>query len=123
MRAGHDPGLLYNPLDDRFQELAGPGVAMGIDDKFSFSVNGKADLSSGQVLCIGTDGIWETLNSRGEMFGRRRMREIIRNKSQLPAAEIMTAIIDSVKSFRSGSRQEDDITLVIVKLTPLVGDS
>ncbi len=121
IRAGHDPALLYDPLDDRFEELTGPGAALGFDGRLNFSVNGKEDLSPGQILCIGTDGIWETHNLQGEMFGRRRLRKIIRQKNHLPAAKILTAIIDSVREFRSGSRQEDDITLVIIKLTQMGG--
>jgi serine phosphatase RsbU (regulator of sigma subunit) len=31
----------------------------------------------------------------------------------------MTAVIDSVSEFRAGSRQEDDITLLLVKLIPM----
>jgi sigma-B regulation protein RsbU (phosphoserine phosphatase) len=117
IRAGHDPALLYNPVDDKFEEMAGQGAALGIDKKTDFSVNSRNDLSPGEILCIGTDGIWETHNTQGEMFGRQRLRDIIRQKSHLPAEKILADVIDCVKEFRAGSRQEDDITLVIVKLT------
>jgi sigma-B regulation protein RsbU (phosphoserine phosphatase) len=117
IRAGHGPALLYDPIDDRFEELTGPGAALGFDVELHFSVNSKEDLSHGQILCIGTDGIWETRNPQGEEFGWQRIRKIIRQKSHLPAAIILTAIIDAVGEFRSGSRQEDDLTLVIIKLT------
>ncbi|CAB1077736.1 Serine phosphatase RsbU, regulator of sigma subunit [Olavius algarvensis Delta 1 endosymbiont] len=123
IRAGHDPALLYDPASGSFEELTGQGAALGVDGKFKFSVYGKEDLETGQILCIGTDGIWETHNPQGEMFGRRRMRDIIRQRSHLPAKEIMTAIIEAVKEFRLGSRQDDDITLVIIKLTPLARDA
>ena len=117
IRAGHDPALLYNPVGDSFEELAGRGAALGIGNQTDFSVNSLDELSPGQILCIGTDGIWETYNTQGEMFGRQRMREIIRQNSHLPAETIVTEVIDCVMEFRSGSRQEDDITLVVVKLT------
>jgi len=119
VRAGHDPALLYDPVNDRFEKLDGEGSALGIDDTFSFSVNSKKDLSSGQILCIGTDGIWETRNPQGEMFGRQRLKDIIRQDSHLPAENILNYIIDSVRDFRAGARQEDDITLVIVKIGPV----
>lgn len=117
IRAGHDPALLYNPDDDKFEELAGRGAALGIDNQTEFRVNSLHNLSAAQILCIGTDGIWETHNKQGEMFGRQRLRDIIRQKSHLPAEKIVADVIDGVREFRSGSRQEDDITLVIVKLT------
>jgi sigma-B regulation protein RsbU (phosphoserine phosphatase) len=117
IRAGHDPALLYNPVDDTFEELAGRGTALGIDNQTEFRVNSLHNLSPRQILCIGTDGIWEAHNKQGEMFGRQRLRDIIRHKSHLPAEKIVTDVIDCVREFRAESRQEDDITLVIVKLT------
>jgi len=117
IRAGHEPALLYNPVDDKFEELAGQGTAIGIDNQLNYSVNSIDDLSPGQILCIATDGIWETHNSQGEMFGRKRLKDIIRQKSHLTAEKILDDVIDSVKKFRAGLRQEDDITLIIVKLT------
>ena len=117
IRAGHDPALLYYPHGDHFEELSGQGTALGIDGQFEFGVNNKAELAEGQILCIGTDGIWETRNPQGEMFGRQRMRDIIREKSHLPAEKILSEIIESVREFRAESRQEDDITLVIIKFT------
>jgi sigma-B regulation protein RsbU (phosphoserine phosphatase) len=117
IRAGHDPALLYNPVGDRFEELAGRGAALGIDKQTDFSVNSLDALSPGQILCIGTDGIWETHNTQGEMFGRQRLRDIIRQNSHLPADKIVTEVIDCVREFRLGSRQEDDITLVVVKIS------
>ena len=118
IRAGHEPALLYNPVDDKFQELAGRGPALGIDNQTDFNVNRVDNLFQGQILCIGTDGIWETHNKQGEMFGRQRLRDIIRQKRHLPAEKIVNEVIDCVREFRTGCRQEDDITLVIVKLTP-----
>ncbi len=117
IRAGHDPALLYNPVDDQFEELAGQGAALGIDKKTEYSVNSIVGLLPRQILCIGTDGIWETHNMQGEMFGRQRLREIIRQKSHLPAEKILADVIDCIGQFRAGCRQEDDITLVIVKIT------
>ena len=102
---------------DTFEELAGWGPALGIENQTDFSVNSLDDLSPGQILCIGTDGIWETHNTQGEMFGRQRLRDIIRQKNHLPAEKIVAEVIDCLKEFRAGSRQEDDITLVIVRFT------
>ena len=118
IRAGHDPALLYDPIEDGFEALTGPGTALGLEGKYQFSVNSKENLSHGQILCIATDGIWETRNPQGELFGWQRIKNIIRQKSHLPADKIMTTIMAAVGEFRSGSRQEDDLTLVIIKLTP-----
>lgn len=35
-------------------------------------------IEPGQVTAIGNDGIWETRNSAGEMFGKERLLRLIR---------------------------------------------
>jgi len=42
---------------------------------------------------------------------------MIRNNSSLSANEILNAMIESLKSFQKGAKIEDDITLVIIKIT------
>ena len=49
------------------------------------------------------------------MFGRNRVKEIIRRYADLGAEGIRLAIIDAVTAFRGEAQQEDDITLVVLK--------
>ncbi len=39
VRAGHDPALLYDPALDRFEELKGKGIALGVQDDFFYVEN------------------------------------------------------------------------------------
>ena len=41
VRAGHDPGIFYDPASDHFEELAGPGLALGIDVEWYYVSNRK----------------------------------------------------------------------------------
>jgi len=77
VRAGHDPAIIYDPRLDQFEELKGTGLALGVDESYIFEENSKTDLTPEQIIAIGTDGIWETFNKQGEMFGKMRFREII----------------------------------------------
>ena len=70
----------------------------------------------GQLLILTTDGICETRNAKGEMFGRKRLKKLIRRYANLEADGIELAIIDAVRNYRGEAEQEDDITLVILKL-------
>jgi len=36
VRAGHEPAVLYDPSTDRFEELAGKGIALGIEDNWQY---------------------------------------------------------------------------------------
>ena len=120
VRAGHDPAILYDPARDRFEELKGQGVALGIDEASEYRENGRSGLSNGQIIAIGTDGIWEAVNREGQMFGKDRFRSIIKENAMAGANDILNAVYHDLSHFTHGQRSEDDITLVIVKIDGLV---
>jgi serine phosphatase RsbU (regulator of sigma subunit) len=117
VRAGHDPAIFYDPDADVFEELDGSGMALGIDEDWQYEAYRKSDLKSGQIIFLSTDGIWEAFNPSREMFGKERIHDIIRNNSSLTASEIIDIMIGSLKKFQKGAPREDDITLVVVKIT------
>ena len=98
------------------EELKGKGIPLGIDENYQFQVNKKTDLAKGQIIVLGTDGIWEARNRNGEFFGKHRFYNLIRKNSILNATSILNVIIDNVKEFKNGFKIEDDITLVVIKV-------
>ena len=116
VRAGHDPAILFDPQTDTFEELKGPGVALGLDQEWLYNENVRENLKDNQILLLCTDGVWEAHNSAGEMFGKDALLEVIRRNSYFSAADIVEAVIAAVKQFHAGVKPEDDITLVVVKL-------
>ena len=117
VRAGHDPAIFYEPNTDAFEELGGTGMALGVDKNWNVKAYTKTALKNGQIIFLSTDGIWEARNLQGEMFGKEPIYDIIRNNSSLRANEILNAMTESLKSFQKGAKIEDDITLVIIKIT------
>jgi hypothetical protein len=117
VRAGHDAALLYDPASDEFEDLYGSGLALGWDENYQYEENEHPDLTEGQVIFIGTDGIWETFNSTREPFGKEPAKDIIRRNAAASADEIMNEILTALARFRQGLEPEDDVTLVVVKIT------
>ena len=70
----------------------------------------------GSVIIVDTDGIRETHNEENEMFGLDRLREVIRKHGAELAEKIQERVIDALRTFQGDAPQEDDITLVVVKL-------
>jgi sigma-B regulation protein RsbU (phosphoserine phosphatase) len=116
VRAGHDPALLYDPVADSFAELGGQGMAIGVKGEYVYREGGTIDLSEGQIFLIGTDGLWETHNESGEMFGKNRLKAIIRQNASISVDGILNTIIQAVQNFRASAKQDDDITLVVIKV-------
>jgi sigma-B regulation protein RsbU (phosphoserine phosphatase) len=116
VRAGHDPAIIYDPLSDSFEELKGEGMALGVDDSFPYRPNRRAGLHNGQIIAIGTDGIWEAYDGQGRMFGKERFKAVLRHHAHQSAGHILTAVYDALDDFVRGQKLEDDITLVIVRI-------
>jgi sigma-B regulation protein RsbU (phosphoserine phosphatase) len=68
------------------------------------------------VIVIGTDGITETRKPSGEFFGSARLRDVIRDQAAKTVDRIQAAVIEAVHDFRGEVPQEDDVTLVVMKL-------
>ena len=117
VRAGHEPASLYDPTTDRFEELTGKGIALGIDDSWQYAEKKRDDLAVGQIILLSTDGIWEARNRKDEMFGRQAIYRIIRQNSHRAAAKIQDAILADLNRFQQGVEAADDITLVIIKIS------
>ena len=116
VRAGHDPALVFNQAANAFSALNGKGMAMGVDQHFKYDEFSQNGWTAADIILIGTDGIHETRNKKGAMFGQERLREIIRQNAGASAKTICDAVIESLEDYRAGVSQEDDITLVVVKL-------
>ena len=116
VRAGHDPAIFYNSDTDQFEELVGSGMALGVDKDWQYEANEKLGLVKGQVICLGTDGIWEAHDADGEMFGKQRFYEIIRANADKPAEIIKKAVLKALSDFCGNIAQEDDVTIVVIKV-------
>ena len=115
-RAGHDPALLYDPAGDRFENLKGEGIALGIDGNYAYRTHRRQDCRPGQIVVAGTDGVWETRNAAGEMFGKQRVRDLVRRHANSDARHIRETILSAVRSYMGDQRAEDDITLMVFKI-------
>jgi len=116
VRAGHDPAILYDPAADKLEELQGAGMALGVQPDARFEQYEKNDLLNNQIIFLGTDGIWEARNPRGDMFGKNRIHRIIRQNHQASAKEILTECFSALNRFMENRAPEDDVTMIVIKM-------
>lgn len=113
--AAHGPVLLYRKNLGMIEELPTSGPPLGILADCRYPASGPCCLTPGDLLLIGTDGLWEARNDAGEMFGVQRLRQVLANWADKPAAAIYGAIIDKIRAFRAPLSQDDDMTLMVIK--------
>jgi sigma-B regulation protein RsbU (phosphoserine phosphatase) len=115
VNAGHDPAFTFDPESGNFEELAGHSLPLGVSEKAAYQ-EFQRKILPGQILLIGTDGIWESQNTRGQMFGKERFRQVISAHARKTAIEILQAVIDELNRFSHPLGKEDDVTLVVIKV-------
>ena len=110
--AGHNPPFrLRGP---RATFLRRSGIVLGVTGDSVYH-NGHAGLQCGDVLVLYTDGVTESRDLRGRLFGERRLVDVVRHSAAGTAAEIIGAVRDQVREFSEGVTQRDDQTLVVIK--------
>ena len=115
VRAGHDPAMLFDNQSQRFHELSGEGLPLGIFADSRYDLMSRP-IRTGQIILIGTDGIWEAENASGERFGKQRLHRIVRQNATVSARRIVSAVLEGVADFRGSQQAKDDITLVVIKV-------
>ena len=115
VNAGHDPAFTFDPYTGNFEELAGHSLPLGVSEKAAYQ-EFQRKILPGQIILIGTDGIWESQNARGQMFGKERFRQVISAHARETAIEILQAVIDELNRFSHPLGKEDDVTLVVIKV-------
>jgi sigma-B regulation protein RsbU (phosphoserine phosphatase) len=116
VRAGHDPAMVYDPVQDTFQKLEGEGIPLGIVEDFAFEEYIFSNLQANSIIVISTDGIGETRNPDGRMFGLDRFQDIIRDNAADSSENIKNAVIKALEQYQGSTSWEDDITLVVIKV-------
>jgi sigma-B regulation protein RsbU (phosphoserine phosphatase) len=117
VNAGHDPAVIFDPGSGDFDELTGHALPLGVSVKAAYQEY-QCKIDAGQIVLIGTDGIWESQNARREMFGKKRFRDLVRAHAHEPAKDILTGVIAGLDEFRHPLEIEDDVTLVVIKVGP-----
>jgi sigma-B regulation protein RsbU (phosphoserine phosphatase) len=113
--AGHDPAMIYDASTDTFEEVEGGELPLGVVEDTEYVERSYGPVRPGQLILVGTDGVWEMPNANGEQFGKPRLRKAIKSAASNTAAEIVEAILARLAEFRGDCRATDDVTFVVIK--------
>jgi len=113
INAGHNPPLIGR-ADGTMELLASGGLPLGLMDFAEYEI-GHAQLNSGDVLFIYSDGVSEANNLVEDEFGMDRLTEVIKANVGRSASGIRDKVESALSDFTGTAAPNDDITLVIVK--------
>jgi sigma-B regulation protein RsbU (phosphoserine phosphatase) len=114
--AGHPPPRLKRCSDGALVELdAVGGLPLGLFDGEQYA-DAEWPLQAGDQIVFYTDGLTETHNPAGEMFGTRRLDAVLENCA-LQASGLLDEVLAAVDAFTEGRPADDDRTVLIARVT------
>ncbi len=120
-RAGHNPPYLVNPArTPPLAEIKPNGMVIGVDKsgkRFPLvTQEQEIQLQSGDLFFQYTDGLVEAPNKRKEEFGEERVKELLLKYWSLGSLDLLNLMEETVGRFTGERQQEDDITMIAIKV-------
>ena len=117
-KAGHPEIYHYQKGADTVNELAAESYPLGVSQKAKY-IDETLSLSEGDLLFFYTDGLPEAINPGGRVYGYNRLERSIHRAAQsdVSSMERIDQMIDDVRGFIENTEPEDDITVVVAKVT------
>lgn len=116
VNAGHPPPY-YLGADGSVRPLEEGGTVLGPVAAATYE-RGFVTMRPGDLLVLYTDGVTETRGRHGERweeYGVDRLLDVVRDRRELRAEEIVQAVFDDLERFSAKRPPQDDRTLVIVR--------
>lgn len=112
--AGH-PGPIVVHTDRGPELVVVSGTPIGMLRTGSWTDH-AVPVHPGDRLALYSDGIIEASNPEGEMFGDRRLVEIINSGRDLPVGTCCGAVMENLESWVGTRRLQDDCSLLLVEV-------
>jgi len=106
--------------DGKIEVIEATGLPLGLFDdadydEFTFHAN------PGDMFVFFSDGILDARNQAGDMFGRRRVEEIVAKSCEFSADWVVDSLFKAVAEHAAGVETFDDQTVVAIKVKNLSG--
>ncbi len=114
--AGHGPPRVKSGVDGSIRSLdRARNLPLGIDSDEKYE-NQTATLTAGDALIFYTDGITETRNTEGELFGVHRLDQVLRDCT-CDADNLIHRTLAAVNEFGGHLPATDDRTLLTARIS------
>lgn len=115
--AGHEYILIYHGKTGTCEAIPSGGAALGmVPDNSKIIKETVLPFDVGDALILYTDGIVECRDMTGQLFGLDRLKETVAKYASQYSPELtIQKIASDVGTFMNGHKQDDDMTLMMIK--------
>jgi serine phosphatase RsbU (regulator of sigma subunit) len=114
MAGKHQDIILYRAGLNRTEVIPTEGTWLGLCDEIISEVTERRiELDKGDIILLFTDGVTESMNKEGDLFGQSQLEDALNRYADLPPVRLLDKIFEEVKTFQE--EQMDDMTLIVIK--------
>ena len=115
---GHTGTVRYNPRTGTSSVLKGDNMPIGFSEKESYEAF-TSPIEEGDLFFFYSDGLSETTNPQGTMFGEDRLIGMIKNYTEEGPDALVDRICNTVRTFAAPGEPQDDLTCLAVEVQDL----
>lgn len=113
--AGMPPIFLYRHESNAVEEILVKGMPLGAMKNYPYGLF-EAELRPGDTMLLLTDGLPEQKNAAGEMFDYARVHGAFGEAAKESPDEIIRHLVQQGETWMNSAEQEDDITLLVIRM-------
>ena len=112
--AGHNPPYVKH-LDGGIKRLdARHGPVVGAMEGMEYGED-RLRLNGGDLLLVYTDGVTEAMNASQELFGEKRLADMLTSYPYESVEDVVQATVGTVELFEDGADRADDVTVLCIQ--------
>ncbi len=112
--AGHCPPLWVSEGEVKHIDSTGLPVGVLCDGEYP---SHRRRLARGDSLVLYTDGLSEAFNPARELYGAKRLGELVARHAAFSANSLLAAILQDLADFQAGHARSDDLTIMVLRRT------
>jgi sigma-B regulation protein RsbU (phosphoserine phosphatase) len=114
VNAGHNPQFVLR-RDGGIVPMSSTGLPIALFPDHGYR-QATIDVAPGDLLFFYTDGLVETENEAGEMFGAERLQAILTREQDAGVDRVLERVEETVRAFRGRAEPFDDATMMALGL-------
>lgn len=114
VNAGHNYPFIVRSYGE-IQQLTKGGFCLGMLPIARYKEE-EVKLFPGDIFMMYTDGVTEAMNTSQELFGEKRLYNVVKTHNTRHPSEIQIKILEELNRFSKGHETVDDITMVMLKV-------
>ena len=116
--AGHNPPWLFKKENQSYtlKSLTTQGQRLGESIESPEFEEKRIQIDRDDILFLYTDGLTEGKNLQGEMFGKKKVRQILESNLNLPPKKLVEKLKSEFLTHNGSKTLDDDVTIAVAQI-------